>query len=191
MKITLKWLAALTLISAASSAWATPAQVLIIRHAEKDEGTPNLSADGYQRAQLLVNYFETTPAVTQYGTPVAIYAMAPKPGDPQSTERPIQTVTPLAQALGLKLNTSYTKKESDALVQEILSNPAYDGKMVLICWEHNAISDVVASFGVTPQPAPWPDSDFGSVWEINYSGDQISSFKQFSENLMPDDNGSR
>jgi hypothetical protein len=181
----------LTLILAltTNSAWATPAQVLIIRHAEKPDSGPDLSPDGYERAQLLVNYFETNPNVTEYGTPVAIYAMRPDKSA-LSSNRPVETVTPLAQALGLQIQEKYVRKQTAELVQDILSNPAYEGKMVLICWEHHAISDIVANFGVDPLPAAWPDDDFGSVWEINFSGDQISSFKQFSEHLMPDDGSS-
>lgn len=189
---------AFTFLGIASSAWATPAQVLIIRHGEKPATGNDLSPQGYQRAQAYVNYFQTNPAVLDYGTPVAIYAMKPAdPNDPDysdnsdtedSSNRPIETVTPLAQALGLELHDQYTRKQIPALVNDIMSNPDYDGRMVLICWEHKVINDIAAQFGVNPEPDKWSDDVYDQVWEINFSGDQVSNFKEFSEHLMPWDN---
>lgn len=184
-----KLLLGLVLSLSVSTAWATPAQILIIRHAEKPANGPDLDDQGYQRAKLLVNYFETTPAVLKYGTPVAIYAAEPGDvsRDVDASNRPLETVTPLAQALGLKINDSFTHDQTQEVAQDILSNPAYDGKMVLICWEHKKIIDIVQALGVSPLPGKWPGTDFGTVYEINFSGDQFSSFSQFSEHLMPDD----
>ena len=54
--------------------WATPAQVLLIRHGEKLTTGADLSPDGQKRAKLLVEYFKTNPDVTKFGKPVAIYA---------------------------------------------------------------------------------------------------------------------
>jgi hypothetical protein len=65
-----------TLLVSSTAAWATPAQVLIIRHAEKGASGKDLSSAGDARAQALVGFFENNPEVTQYGTPAAIYAMS-------------------------------------------------------------------------------------------------------------------
>jgi len=170
----------------ASSSWATPAQILIIRHGEKPAQGNDLSAKGEKRAQALVSYFETSPEVTQYGTPVAIYAMAPDDSQDPS-RRPIETVTPLADSLGLKINTPYARDEVKDLAESILSNSDYDGKMVLICWEHNMIPKLAHKLGVEPKPADWPDTVFDQVWEIDYNGDQVSDFRQYSEHVLPGD----
>jgi len=177
----------LTFFGIVSSSWATPAQVLIIRHGEKPSTGDDLSPQGQQRAQAYVHYFETNPDVLDYGTPVAIYAMKASAGgeDEDLSFRPVETVTPLAQALGLQVQANYEKDDVQSLVSDIMSNPAYDGKMVLICWEHKVIVDIAAQFGVSPTPNAWPGSVFDQVWEINFSGDQVSNFREFSEHLMP------
>jgi hypothetical protein len=170
-----------------SSSWATPAQVLLIRHGEKPSTGDDLSPQGQQRAQAYVHYFETNPEVLEYGTPVAIYAMKASTGsdDADFSYRPVETVTPLAQALGLQVQANYEKDDIQPLVSEIMSNPAYEGKMVLICWEHKVIVDIAAQFGVSPTPETWSGSVYDQVWEIDFSGNQVSNFREFSEHLMP------
>ncbi len=175
-------LSATILFLIASIAQAAPAQVLIIRHAEKDGGN-QLSPAGFQHADQLVQYFETNPDVTQYGTPVAIYAMAPDKAG--GVLRPIQTVTPLAQALGLTLNTNYDTNMIPQLVQDVMSNPAYEGKMVLICWVHQQIPALAQQFGAAQAPSSWPGSNvYDLVWELNFSGNQVSSFQQLQQVLQ-------
>jgi len=169
----------------ASLANATPAQILLIRHAEKPDIGNGLSENGLKRAQELRSYFENNPAVTKFGTPVAIYAMKPK--DAEGSIRPIQTVTPLANDLGLKIHADYLREDIQSLSHDILSNSDYDGKMVLICWEHKIIPDIVVALGVNSRPQDWSDSDFWTVFEINYNNNKASSFKTFSEHVMPGD----
>ena len=109
IKISASVFSFLVVLGFSSTSWATPAQVLIIRHAEKPASGPDLSPQGYQHAQELVSYFESNPEVTQYGRPFAIYAMANNSAD--SGLRPIETVTPLAHALrdlAFKTNTART-----------------------------------------------------------------------------------
>lgn len=178
--IRFKILGSALLFLTATVSWAMPAQVLIIRHAEKDGGS-DLSPQGYQHAQALVQYFQTNADVTQYGTPAAIFAEAPK--GPDGSRRAIETVTPLATALGLPVQDEFTKKHIQELVTLIESSPQFDGRMVLICWEHKVIDQMAAAFGVNPMPDPYPSSRFDLVWEINFSGDQVSSFREFSQNL--------
>jgi hypothetical protein len=177
----------LTFFAMVSSAWAAPAQVLIIRHAEKPATGDSLSPQGVARAKAYVQYFQTNPAVLQYGTPVAIYAMEASSGEEDSdfSYRPVETVTPLAQALGLQVQSQYQKDDVADLVNDIMSNPAYEGKMVLICWEHKVIQSIAVQFGVSPTPDAWPDSVYDQVWEIDFSGDQVSNFTEFQEHLMP------
>ena len=172
----------ISLLCSSSLASATPAQILIIRHGEKPADGNQLSVKGWQRAHALVHYFETNPAVTQHGTPVAIYAM--KQDGLDGSVRPIQTVTPLAQDLDKDVKTPYLRDDYELLVKEILSDSSLDGKMVLICWEHKVIPDMAHAFGVHPRPNDWDGSDFDTVYEINFSGNQISSFNTFPENVL-------
>jgi hypothetical protein len=165
-----------------ASAFAAPAQILLIRHAEKQGGGSDLSPAGELRAQAYVQYFQTDPAVTRFGTPAAIYAM--EPSSDESGLRATETVTPLAQALGLQILNSFGKHDVDQLASNILSSSNYDGKMVLICWEHKRLSEIAAALGVQPEPAAWDSSVFDQVWEIDYTGGQVSNFQEFSENLV-------
>jgi hypothetical protein len=178
------WVGILALAIGAQ-AWAAPAQILLIRHAEKpaDAKDVNLSPAGYARAQALVGYFQTNPEVTQYGTPAAIYAMGRK--DATTSARPIETVTPLAQALGLPVLHPYTKEDTQPLVAEILSK--YDGQMVLICWEHDVIQTIASELGVTPAPPKWPGSRYDMTYRIDFSGSAVSSFAILFQMLMPGD----
>jgi len=167
------------------SAFCAPAQIIIIRHGEKPATGNELNEQGFQRAQALVGFFKSSPLVTQYGTPAAIYAMAPK--DASGSLRPIETVTPLAQALGLTLHKDYTKEQLQPLVDEIMGNPAYAGHMVLICWEHKIIPEMVKTFGYDLAPQQWPDDDFYSAWILNVSGGKVGGFRAISEAVMPGD----
>ncbi len=164
-----------------TAALAAPAQVLIIRHAEKPEDGNGLSEKGFKRALALVQYFKSNPDVTQHGTPAAIFAMKPK--DENGSIRAIQTVSPLAQNLGLPVNTPFMKLELSELVNKINSNQQYNGKTVLICWEHKVIPDMAKIFGVNPRPSDWPGEDFETVFEIDFTGNKVSKFKTFKENL--------
>lgn len=170
-----------------SAALATPAQVILIRHAEKPLTGPHLNERGYQRAQALVSFFETDPQMTQFGVPVAIYAMSPK-ADGDSSVRAIETMTPLAKSLNLQLHTEYTKKKIDALAKDILSNPAYEGHMVLVCWEHNMIPLIAQALGAKTAPSDWDGSlVFDRAWVIDFKDGKAASFQDLPQHILPGD----
>jgi hypothetical protein len=145
-----------------------PAQIILIRHAEKpaDPDDPHLSPAGVQRAQRLVAFITTDPTMTRFGGPVAVFATeATKHDNGQRTQ---ETVAPLARALKLPVQTPYLGKNFAALAKLILANPAYAGKTVLICWNHEEIPQLAAALGVTPQPPKWKASVFDLVYVIAY-----------------------
>jgi hypothetical protein len=164
------------------TAWATPKKIMVIRHGEKPVTGNHLSAQGKARARALVKYFETSPDVT---IPDVIFAMTP--GSEDESMRPIETVTPLAESLGLKIKSEYTRDEIKPLVKKIMKSRKYDGKTVLICWEHRRISKLVHRLGVDPKPADWPDDVFDQVWEIDFAGDskhsKIKSFQEITQKI--------
>jgi hypothetical protein len=53
-----------------------PAQIILIRHAEKpaDPEDPHLSEAGVKRAERLVSFITNDPAMTRFGLPVAVFA---------------------------------------------------------------------------------------------------------------------
>ncbi len=164
---------------------AGPAQVIIIRHGEKPRVGNELSERGWQRAKALVEFFEKDPAVTQFGPPVAIYAM--KPGHADGSVRAIQTVTPLAESLGKTINKNYEKNELKSLVKDILGNPCYAGKTVLICWEHKVIPSLVREFGWSDAPSLWSGKVYDRAWILKLSGKKVTVFQNIPEHVLPGD----
>jgi hypothetical protein len=176
------------------TAFAAPAQVILIRHAEKPEAGPELNEQGVRRAQALVKFFKSEPAVRRYGAPAVIYAAAPKNED--SSLRSIQTVTPLARALGLRIDDSFTRGQTNKLVREIMENPAYDGRMVLVCWQHVKLVDAalaLAEYNNSPKavhaaiPQVWPDEAFDRVWILDFHKGKAVSFRNIPQRLLPGD----
>jgi hypothetical protein len=176
------------------AAFAAPAQVVFIRHAEKPGNSNELSEQGFRRAQALVKFFLSEPAVNRYGPPAGIYAAAPKHED--SSIRSIQTVTPLAKALQLTINKNFTRGETRKLARSIMQNPAYDGKMVLVCWQHaalvDAIRDLAEESGASPKllgvlPVEWPDETFDRAWILDFDRGSAAHFKNIPQRLLPGD----
>lgn len=170
-------------------ALAMPAQVIVIRHGEKPPVGDNLTVKGQERAEALVPYFLNTPALTQYGPPIAIYAEAPNDG--VTATRAMETCSPLAKALGIPVLTPYTRDQYVPLAQDILNNPQYSGKMVLICWEHKNIPPLVNALGIQPMPAPWAGNVFDRTLVLTYRPDgKIVSFQSLPQQLMYGDSTS-
>ncbi len=145
-----------------------PAQIVLFRHAEKpaDQNDPHLSKAGQKRARKLVGFIGSDPAVNRFGPPVAIYATrTTKHDDGQRTQ---ETVAPLATAMKLQVQTPYLGKDYAAVAREILANRAYDGKTVIVCWNHEVISELAGALGVRPPPARWKGSVYDRVYIITW-----------------------
>lgn len=153
---------------------ARPAQIVIIRHAEKpaDPADPHLSPKGVKRAQRLVSFITKDPAVLKFGTPVAVFATKTTKDD--NGQRTQETVAPLAESLKLEVQTPFHGKQYAELARSILANPAYAGKTVIICWNHEEIPELAAALGVSPQPPKWKGSVFDQVYIIAYHNGQAT-----------------
>lgn len=71
--------------------------------------------------------------------------------------RPEMTVQPVANDLGLTVDISCDRDDPDCvktLVQDY--NDGGDGKNILICWEHDALTDIVEALGDKDAPE-YPD----------------------------------
>lgn len=149
---------------------ALPKQVLIIRHAEKpgDPGAddqidgPNLSTRGYERAGALAPY-----VLARFGRPDFLFAAQAT----ANSNRPFETITPLSKAIGVEINSKHADKDYGKVAAEILGNPKYAGKLVLVCWHHRRIQDIATALGAKPPVSKWPGSVFDRVWEISYPTD--------------------
>ena len=151
-----------------------PAQIILIRHADKpaDPEDPHLSPAGVQRAERLVSFITTDPAMTRFGLPVAVFATRTTKDD--NGQRTQETVAPLARVLELPVQTPFLGKDYAALASLILGTPAYAGKTVLICWNHEEIPRLAAALGVTPEPPKWKESAYAKVYVISYHDGRVA-----------------
>lgn len=201
-----------TLTSPVSPTWTQPTTplVMIIRYAEKPPKSSrsggidlqgradshSLTARGWTRAAYLPDLFipSSTSPQTSWGDgsgasarlpmPRTIYASGPGNGDGEGT-RCRETVGPLAAALGLRVNSSFSRGQEAELARQAATAPG----PVLICWQHGQIPALAAAF--TPAaPAPpsvWPDERFDMVWVFAATDSGSWRFEQVPQRLMPDD----
>lgn len=163
-----------------------PATILILRHAEKPSNHSNehLSLTGFQRAAALSPYF-------QGNFPGTNHIFAAGVGLHSPSHRPVETIKPLANALGKKIHDDYLKDDYLAMVSHIKSDSKYDGEQIIICWEHTDIEGIASAFGATGVPsAPWPGDRFDLVWQLSYNGSMGYRLKQIPQLLMYGDQNS-
>jgi len=171
-----------TVFCVVRSALSQPAEVIIIRHAEKPPEGNELTLQGRERAAALVPYFRETAELLEFNAPVAIYVPLPK--NENSSIRSAQTVAPLAIALHLTLNSTFHKDQVSEMAKEILNNERYDGKMVLICWDHKTIPPIAKAFGVEDAPDKWPGDSFDRDWIIRFHAGAKPVFRDLPQRLM-------
>ena len=177
---------------------ATP-EIMIIRHGEKPDGSEpgvdadgneddsSLTATGWTRAHRLVDMFDRAHASPrpELARPTAIYAAGAN--DNGEGQRTRETVAPLANTLGIPVNTSFGRGDEKDLVKHVIASP---GPM-LISWQHAGIPAIVDAFPkVTPDPpAHWPDDRFDVVWTLTKTADGWH-FAQVPELALPQDEAS-
>lgn len=161
-------------LAGASLALACPAQVILLRHAEKpaDESDRQLSEKGRMRAEALAGWITNTPAVTAKGLPAAIFAS--KPSVRGRSERASETVQPMARRLNLPLRTPFRPADYQSLAEHILSDPEFDDKVIVICWVHEYMAELAQALGVNPKPKEWDDDVYDRAWLISYRGKSVS-----------------
>ena len=148
---------------------ATPCpDVYFIRHGEKPKnGETGLSVEGLQRAQCIRDVFGAT---SEYNIG---YILAQKPKsskwtllevmepkekmltDSCSTDgkraRPYETVKPLAEDLGITVDTSCDRDDARC-VKEAIENYKGNGN-ILICWEHRRMTHLAEELGHDDAPS--------------------------------------
>lgn len=162
-------------------------QIIIIRHGEKPDDNNNwhLSPEGVARSKMLVKYFSDRSlglqAVASF-PPSVFYAMAQtkKPADSKhpSSNRPYETIHPAAVALhapiiqgqyvredkeliGMRNDPKWMRTAQYKMAKDILANAEYNGKSIVICWEHSTLPDLMYALGDRTNEAAhgnkWPD----------------------------------
>jgi hypothetical protein len=188
-----------------------PTKIMVIRHAEKpgnyngvrysgvnhlgtisgDTGKNHLVTLGWERAGALVTLFAPPwgPKTSALASPQFLFASDPVPkhgddaGDDGPSQRPYETLTPLAARLGLEIDTTHRKSKYAEMVTAAL---ACDG-VVLIAWQHQdialktktgdpGISQEILTQTTTKQifdvPANWPTGSDGARYDLVFVFDR-------------------
>ena len=156
-------------------------KIMIIRHAEKPTTTPppalngvtitgaqdhdSLIVRGWQRAGALVALFAPSRGSLQspeLATPQFIYASSTSDVE---GNRPEETITPLAQKLGLKPNETFAKSQD----QQAAASALGCNGVVLISWPHGQIPTLASYIPLSANnknsiPSKWPGNRFDMVF---------------------------
>jgi hypothetical protein len=141
-----------------------------------------LTTKGWSRAKALPSLF-SHEGLHDFGDPVALYAM--KPGSDDGSLRPEETLKYLGEELKLKIHEDNTIDDYGPMVKEIMHNHDYDGKMVVVCWEHNVLEDIAVAFGVDPKPH-YGKTHFDRAWLLTFTGGSVR-FQDLPQKLLPFD----
>jgi hypothetical protein len=171
-----------------------PQTVLIIRHAEKtgEKGDIHLSKKGVERADVLHKLFEMSKERAKpFPTPDFIFAAA----NDKSSQRPLETVTPLAKSLKLTIHEKFDSKLPKAeektgmhkLRDEIFGESKYFGKTILVSWRHKSICELAKTLKATNAPTKWEDEVFDRVFQISYDDQGTATFANLPQRLLPGD----
>jgi broad specificity phosphatase PhoE len=159
--------------------------VLIIRHAENPANGHGLSPRGQERAKAYANYFQNFTVDSKKLEPQAVIVAA----DSKHSHRPRLTVQRFAKAANLPIDNRFANKQPADLAAELRAN--YQGKVILICWHHGQIPDVLRALGAAPETllpnGKWPRDVYD--WVIMVSFDENGhvipeSTKRISEHLL-------
>lgn len=152
-------------------------KIMVIRHAEKPSHHPppygvtpegereseSLSVRGWQRAGALATFFAPTNGPfsdPSLAGPQFLYAS--KPTRRNGSRRPVETITPLAEKLAIRINSNFPKVETREMLDEVFLCAG----VVLVCWQQEFIPKI-ANYILgdrTTAPQDWPDDRFDMVW---------------------------
>ena len=130
-----------------------PQRVILIRHGEKPDKGDDLSPRGYQRARCLADHFSSHAYNVTH-----LFAYTDHP-----TKRPVETLTPIANKLGLQIDTRAGRDDIDDLIDHIKKLDT--NATAVVCWEHKVIRDIAKALGVDHAPDYYSD-DFDHEWRI-------------------------
>jgi broad specificity phosphatase PhoE len=176
--------------------------IMLVRHAEKPIGagpphgvtadgvqdSASLTTRGWQRAGALVTLFVPgeIPSAGRAALPTPTHLFASKVGLDSSSRRPLETLRPLADRLGLTIDTTFLKRQDADLIEAIRT---IDG-VVLVSWEHALLASMAALIvgDAARVPSAWPDDRFDLVWifEPNAAGAGFG-FRQMAQTLLAGD----
>ena len=150
---------------------------MLMRHGEDTgENSFHLSPEGKKRADLLPRLFGS-----RLPKPDVIIATRATKG----SNRPVETVEPLARGLHLEIDNRFRDDDYQALAKALLSDGRYAGKVVLVCWHHGKMDNLARALGVKHM-ARWPDTQFDHVWVIEFKNGK-ARIDDVHQQLLPGD----
>jgi hypothetical protein len=169
----------------AKEALKAPATILLIRHAEKlTDGRLDLSTVGFERAREMPLMFAGADQPgTSHNLPRPEFLFATHVS--KHSNRPVETITPLSEALKLPISSEVDDKDFGALAKDLLSGK-YAGKVVLVAWHHGSLPEFARALGAVPPYDPWPETQFDRVWRIDYK-DGKATLVDLPQELLPGD----
>ncbi|MFK4445511.1 hypothetical protein ABH944_005518 [Caballeronia udeis] len=180
---------------------ARASKIMVIRHGEKPQGklppygvttegvqnTESLLVAGWTRAGALAVLFAPSRGPLQspeLAMPQYVFASADEEG--RKSERPVETVSIVAQKLDITTDSTY--KVGDE-IQLVAAAEACDG-VVLVGWEHKHIPLIANAIlgNETTAPQSWPGDRFDMVWvfDLDAASGQYS-FSQVPQLLLAGD----
>ncbi len=151
-------------------------KLLVMRHAEKsdDPDDPDLTPAGQARAKALPAYI-----LGSFGKPDFIFAATVS----RHSARPLETVQPLAAQTGVRVNTDFADQDYGALAKHLCTDPIYTGKLVVICWHHGNIPNLMNALKAAKgsYPDPWPRDVFNLILEAKFDAGETPKVREITE----------
>jgi broad specificity phosphatase PhoE len=147
---------------------------LIMRHGEKpaDPLQQDVAPEGRERADRLASYIPQT-----FGKPDFLFASAAS----KHSRRPIETLEPLAAQCGLTIDETYADQDYGALAYELRKDAKYDGALIVVCWHHGNIPNMMHALKADPKdyPDPWDRDVFNLILRVDmdHSGQRLQVSK--------------
>lgn len=185
--------ALLGLLALPIAATAHPARIIILRHAEKLDAL-QLCGIGQQRAAALAQQYlgkNATESLMVNGPPAAFYS---------TTLHTLETLVPSVQSWRMSQRTyasaappGMPQQEKDAVlnratrraVAEIMSDPSFTGRTVVMAWEHRHIADqrmeakypgqivtlrqALHLHTLVDVPTQWSKGNFDYFWIVDFA----------------------
>lgn len=176
-------------------------KIMIMRHAEKpakdgapfgvtlegDRNKESLQPRGWQRAGALANLFAPTNGQVQNAAlarPRFLYAS--KALRRKGSRRPMETITPLAEKLAIRINSRYERSNVEEVLEEVFSCRG----VVLMCWQREYIPQIATHILGTEKGVPrlWPEDRFDVIWVFDLDRRSDSyKFRQIPQRLLMGD----
>ena len=143
-----------------------------------------LNEKGRERAEALRQLFEKSDARPEpFPVPDFLFAGA----NTKKSHRSTETIAPLAKRLRLAVNDRFDKDDYSLLARELLRNPKYAGKSILIAWGHGTIPELAQALGANIAVKHWKDEVFDRVWQITFDDNGKATFADRAQYLMVGD----